>query len=114
MHVLITGGAGFIGSHLSDSLIERGDRVCVLDDLSTGSMSNIGHLVGRPGFSHHIGSAMDAPLVGELVDRADWVVHLAAAVGVKMIVERPVHTITTNISCPTSTPTLNESNASGS
>lgn len=97
MHVLITGGAGFIGSHLSDRLIERGDQVCVLDDLSTGSMSNIEHLVDAEGFTHRIGSALDAPLVGELVDRADWVVHLAAAVGVKMIVERPVHTITTNI-----------------
>ena len=97
MKVFITGGAGFIGSHLAERLLARGDKVMVLDDLSTGSMDNIAHLVGRPGFEHRIGSAIDAPLVGELVDRCDVTVHLAAAVGVRLIVEKPVHTIETNV-----------------
>ena len=97
MNVFITGGCGFIGSHLAERLLERGDRVQVLDDLSTGSMENIAHLVGRAGFSYRIGSALDAPLVSELVDGADVTVHLAAAVGVRLIVERPVHTIETNV-----------------
>jgi UDP-glucose 4-epimerase len=97
MKVFITGGAGFIGSHLATRLIERGDHVLVLDDLSTGTMDNIEHLVDRPGFSYRIGSALDAPLVSECVDRCDVTVHLAAAVGVKLIVERPVHTIETNV-----------------
>jgi UDP-glucose 4-epimerase len=74
-----------------------GTKVIVLDDLSTGSMANIEHLVGRPGFEHRIGSVMDVPLVTELVDRCDVTVHLAAAVGVQLIVERPVHTIETNV-----------------
>ncbi|HEY5547603.1 MAG TPA: NAD-dependent epimerase/dehydratase family protein [Gemmatimonadaceae bacterium] len=97
MNVFITGGCGFIGSHLAERLVERGDSVTVLDDLSTGSMENVAHLVGRPGFQHRIGSALDRPLVSELVDRADVTVHLAAAVGVRLIVERPVHTIETNV-----------------
>src|SRR5215207_2709741 len=97
MKVFITGGAGFIGSHLSERLLDRGDKVIILDDLSTGQMDNIGHLIGRPGFEHRVGSALDASLVGELVDRADVTVHLAAAVGVRLIVERPVHTIETNV-----------------
>ncbi|MGQ0539524.1 MAG: NAD-dependent epimerase/dehydratase family protein [Gemmatimonadaceae bacterium] len=97
MHVLITGGAGFIGSHLAERLLERGDQVAVLDDLSTGSMQNIAPLIGKKGFSHRIGSALELPLVSELVDMADVTVHLAAAVGVKLIVERPVHTIETNV-----------------
>lgn len=97
MKVLITGGCGFIGSHLAERLLDRGDRVQVLDDLSTGSMENIEHLIGRAGFSYRIGSALDVPLVSELVDSADVTVHLAAAVGVKLIVERPVHTIETNV-----------------
>ncbi len=97
MKAFITGGAGFIGSHLATRLIDRGDQVLVLDDLSTGSMSNIEHLVGRPGFEHRIGSALDTPLVTECVDRCDVTIHLAAAVGVRLIVERPVHTIETNI-----------------
>jgi UDP-glucose 4-epimerase len=95
--ILITGGAGFIGSHLATRLLDRGDGVLVLDDLSTGSMDNIAHLVGRDGFEYRIGSAMDVPLVAECVDRCDATVHLAAAVGVRLIVERPVHTIETNI-----------------
>src|SRR5687768_16198805 len=69
----------------------------VLDDLSTGSIDNIQHLIGRPGFDYRIGSALDVPLVTELVDRCDVTVHLAAAVGVRLIVERPVHTIETNV-----------------
>ena len=97
MNVFITGGCGFIGSHLAERLLENGDTVTVLDDLSTGSMDNVAHLVGRPNFQHRIGSALDRPLVGELVDRADVTVHLAAAVGVRLIVEKPVHTIETNV-----------------
>jgi UDP-glucose 4-epimerase len=97
MKVFITGGAGFIGSHLATRFLDRGDRVLVLDDLSTGSMDNIAHLAGREGFEHRIGSALDVPLVAECLDRCDVTVHLAAAVGVRLIVERPVHTIETNI-----------------
>jgi UDP-glucose 4-epimerase len=95
--VLITGGAGFIGSHLAERLLEDGAAVTVLDDLSTGAMANIDHLVGRRGFSHRIGSVTDAPLVAELVDRCDVTLHLAAAVGVRLIVDQPVHTIETNV-----------------
>ncbi len=97
MKVFITGGAGFIGSHLAERLLARGDRVLVLDDLSTGTMDNIAHLVGAPGFEYRIGSALDVPLVTECVDRCDVTVHLAAAVGVRLIVEQPVHTIETNV-----------------
>jgi UDP-glucose 4-epimerase len=99
MRILITGGAGFIGSHLSDELLARGDSVHVLDQLTTGSIDNIRHLKGRPGFGYTIGSAADAPLVAELVDEADVVYHLAAAVGVELIVESPVRTIETNVHC---------------
>ena len=97
MKFLITGGAGFIGSHLAEYLVGRGDQVMVLDDLSTGQMSNLDGLVGNPGFEYRIGSATDIPLVTELVDRCDLTVHLAAAVGVRLIVEQPVHTIETNV-----------------
>ena len=97
MKVLITGGAGFIGSHLSERLLTAGAQVTVLDDLSTGRLSNIEHLIGRPGYSHRTGSVRDAVLVEGLVDECDLVVHLAAAVGVRLIVERPVHTIETNV-----------------
>ena len=97
MKVFITGGAGFIGSHLATRFLERGDHVLLLDDLSTGSMDNIAHLAGREGFEYRIGSALDVPLVTECLDRCDATVHLAAAVGVRLIVERPVHTIETNI-----------------
>jgi UDP-glucose 4-epimerase len=96
---LITGGAGFIGSHLADELLERGGQVHVLDDLSTGSIDNMRHLKGRPGFEYTIDSAANAPIVAELVDSADVVFHLAAAVGVQLIVESPVRTIETNVHC---------------
>jgi len=97
MRVLITGGAGFVGSHLCDGLLARGDRVHVLDDLSTGSIHNIAHLKGRPGFQYTIDSVTNEPLLAELIDQCDVVVHLAAAVGVKLIVEAPVYTIETNV-----------------
>jgi nucleoside-diphosphate-sugar epimerase len=94
---LITGGAGFIGSHLSEALIARGNEVLVLDNLSTGSFDNIAHLKGRRGFEYFIDSVNNEPLLAELIDRSDVVFHLAAAVGVKLIVEQPVHTIETNV-----------------
>src|SRR6185295_1861941 len=97
MKALLTGGAGFVGSHLADALLERGHEVSVVDDLSTGSMENIAHLKGQRGFEYVIGSVMDEPLMAELIDRADVVFHLAAAVGVKLIVEQPVRTIETNV-----------------
>jgi UDP-glucose 4-epimerase len=96
---LITGGAGFIGSHLADELLARGDRVHVLDDLSTGSIENIQHLKRNPGFQYTIDSAANAPVVAELVDEADVVYHLAAAVGVELIVNSPVRTLETNVHC---------------
>ena len=97
MRVLITGGAGFVGSHLAEALLERGDEVFALDNLSTGSMSNILHLKAHPRFHYTIESVTNEPVLAELVDRCDVVVHLAAAVGVKLIVEQPVHTIETNV-----------------
>jgi UDP-glucose 4-epimerase len=99
MRHLITGGAGFIGSHLCDELLARGDEVHVLDDLSTGSVENIRHLKGRPGFDYTIESLNNTAIVAELVDDADVVYHLAAAVGVQLIVESPVRTIETNVHC---------------
>ena len=97
MKVLITGGAGFIGSHLAEAYLARGEKVTVLDNLSTGSIDNISHLKGKPGFEYVVESITAVPLVAELVDAADIVVHLAAAVGVRLIVESPVRTIETNI-----------------
>jgi len=94
---LITGGAGFIGSHLAEALLAAGHRVVVLDDLSTGRIQNIEHLKGKPAFAYMIDSVMNRPLTAELVDRADFVLHLAAAVGVKLIVQSPVRTIETNV-----------------
>jgi UDP-glucose 4-epimerase len=99
MRCLITGGAGFIGSHLCDELIAGGHRVHVLDDLSTGSIDNVRHLKSRPGFEYTIDSAANWRLVAELVDEADVVYHLAAAVGVALIVDSPVRTIETNVHC---------------
>jgi len=97
MRVLITGGAGFVGSHLAEALLERGDEVFVLDDLSTGSIENISHLKGNPRFHYTIDTVVNEPVLAELIDRCDTVVHLAAAVGVKLIVEAPVRTIETNV-----------------
>ncbi len=97
MRVLITGGAGFIGSHLSDAYVARGDEVFILDDLSTGSIDNIQHLKGHPRFHYTIESVHHGPTVAELVDQCDVVFHLAAAVGVRLIVESPVRTIETNV-----------------
>ena len=94
---LITGGAGFVGSHLAEALLERSWKVEVVDDLSTGTIHNIEHLKSLDGFSYHIDTVMNAPLTAELVDRADVVFHLGAAVGVRLIVEEPVRTIETNI-----------------
>jgi len=94
---LITGGAGFIGSHLAEALLGRGWQVHVLDDLSTGSLENVQHLVGRPGFTLTAGSALDRDIVAPLVATADVVFHLAAAVGVRLVMEQPVRTIETNI-----------------
>lgn len=99
MRILVTGGAGFIGSHLAVGLLQRGHQVHVLDDLSTGTEENIRHLREHPRFSYTIGSCHDGALVGELVDPADFVYHLAAAVGVQLIVESPVRTIETNVHC---------------
>ena len=97
MHFLITGGAGFIGSHLAERLLNRGDRVVLLDNLSTGSMENIRHLKTSDRMSYHLDNIENRHLVAELVDDADVIVHLAAAVGVKLIVESPVRTIETNV-----------------
>jgi UDP-glucose 4-epimerase len=97
MRVLITGGAGFVGSHLADGLLARGDEVFALDNLSTGSISNISHLKSNPKFHYVIDSVTNEPVLAELVDQCDVIVHLAAAVGVKLIVEAPVHTIETNV-----------------
>ncbi len=99
MKYLITGGAGFIGSHLCDELLAQDHDVHVLDDLSTGSVENIRHLEGQPGFEYTIGSASDAHLVGDLIRETDGVFHLAAAVGVSLIVDSPVHAIETNVHC---------------
>jgi UDP-glucose 4-epimerase len=97
LRYLITGGAGFIGSHLTERLLDRGDRVVLLDNLSTGSMENIRHLKSSERMEYHLDNIENRQLVAELVDDADVVVHLAAAVGVKLIVESPVKTIETNV-----------------
>lgn len=97
MRILITGGAGFIGSHLSDAYLERGDEVFVIDDLSTGTIENIQHLKQNPRFHYTIESVHNQPVTAELVDQCDVIFHLAAAVGVKLIVESPVRTIETNV-----------------
>ena len=99
MKVLITGGAGFIGSHLADAYIARGDEVFCIDDLSTGSIENIAHLKEHARFHYAIDTVQNTPVTAELVDVCDVIVHLAAAVGVKLIVESPVRTIETNVHC---------------
>ena len=97
MRVLITGGAGFIGSHLTDAYLQRGDEVYIIDDLSTGSIGNIQHVKGHPRFHYTIDSVHNQPVTAELIDQCDVIFHLAAAVGVKLIVESPVRTIETNV-----------------
>jgi len=97
VRVLITGGAGFIGSHLADAYIDRGDEVYVIDDLSTGSIYNIQHLIDHPRFHHTIDSVQNRAVTAELVDRADVIFHLAAAVGVRLIIESPIRTIENNL-----------------
>ncbi len=97
MRHLITGGAGFIGSHLSEALLARGDEVFIVDDLSTGSVENIRHLKAHPQFHYFFDSITNKHLLAELVDESDVVFHLAAAVGVRLIVESPVRTIETNV-----------------
>jgi len=97
VRALITGGAGFIGSHLAESLLGQGHSVAVLDDLSTGRLENIEHLQYHARFTCTIGSVMDETTVSRLIQQADVVFHLAASVGVRLVIERPVHTIETNV-----------------
>ena len=97
MRYLITGGAGFIGSHLAERLLDKGEQVVLLDNLSTGSMENIRHLKGSDRLEYHLDGIENRQVLAELVDDADVIVHLAAAVGVKLIVESPVRTIETNV-----------------
>jgi UDP-glucose 4-epimerase len=97
VRALITGGAGFIGSHLAEALLRDGHEVSIIDDLSTGSIENIGHLKGTRGFQYVVDTVTNEPVLAELIDQSDVVFHLAAAVGVKLIVEEPVHTIETNV-----------------
>jgi UDP-glucose 4-epimerase len=97
MKTLITGGAGFIGSHLADALLARGDEVILLDNLSTGRYENIEHLLHRPDVEFVLGSVLNADLVDDVVARCDRIFHLAAAVGVELIVERPLESLVTNI-----------------
>ncbi len=97
MRYLITGGAGFIGSHLAEYLLGRGDDVFILDDLSTGSIDNIRHLKGHERMQYHLDGIENNQVLAELVDECDVVFHLAAAVGVRLIVESPVRTIETNV-----------------
>ena len=97
MNILITGGAGFIGSHLSDALLERGHRVIALDNISTGRYENIEHLMGQRDFEFVLGSILNSDLVDDLVSRSEAVFHLAAAVGVQLIVEKPLESLATNI-----------------
>jgi UDP-glucose 4-epimerase len=97
MRALITGGAGFIGSHLAEALLDAGHRVAVLDDLSTGRLENIEPLMSRSGFTFTIDSVRNEAVLNPMVDEADVIFHLAAAVGVRLVVERPVYTIETNV-----------------
>ena len=97
MRALITGGAGFIGPHLADRLLARGDQVVLLDDLSTGRLANIAHLEGDPDAEFVLGSILNSDLVDHVVSRTDAIYHLAAAVGVNLIVEKPLESLMTNI-----------------
>lgn len=94
---LITGGAGFIGSHLADALVARGDRVSILDDVSTGSVQNVEHLLGHPAVTFREGSVLDEELVRDSIASCDVVIHLAASVGVHLIIERPLESLINNI-----------------
>ncbi len=96
-HALITGGAGFIGSHLAEALLQRGDRVTVIDDLSTGRFENIEHLAANPDFRFAIETITNTNVMDRLVSECDCIYHLAAAVGVDLIVHSPIHTIETNV-----------------
>jgi UDP-glucose 4-epimerase len=95
--VLITGGAGFIGSHLSEALLERGDEVTIIDDLSTGCFENIAHLADHPRFAYAFDTIENETVLDRLASQCDVIIHLAAVVGVKLVVESPVETITTNV-----------------
>jgi UDP-glucose 4-epimerase len=97
MRILITGGAGFIGSHLAEELLRRGEEVYVIDNLSTGRLENIKHLAANPRFHIIIETILEEKLVEELVSKCEVIFHLAAAVGVRLIIEKPVDTIETNI-----------------
>lgn len=97
MRSLITGGAGFIGSHLAEELLRRGDQVCVIDDLSTGRFANLDGVKDHPGLHHVIASCVDSSIMAELVEGCDRIFHLAAVVGVRLVVESPVRTIETNV-----------------
>ena len=100
MRALITGGAGFIGSHLAEALALQGHQVTVIDDLSTGRLENVAHLTKTPGFRCVIDSVTNESVLLPLVEQCDVVFHLAAAVGVKLVVEAPIHTIHTNVHGP--------------
>ncbi|OGA01764.1 MAG: nucleoside-diphosphate sugar epimerase [Betaproteobacteria bacterium RIFCSPLOWO2_02_FULL_64_12] len=97
MRALVTGGAGFIGSHLAEHLVRCGWSVVAIDDLSTGSADNLAHLAGSEAFRLIVGSVTDRPTVARVMDDVDVVFHLAAAVGVRLIIERPIHTLQTNL-----------------
>jgi UDP-glucose 4-epimerase len=97
MNVLVTGGAGFIGSHLCDALLERGHHVIAIDNISTGRYENIEHLMGQKNFEFVLGSILNADLMDDAAGRSDAIFHLAAAVGVQLIVEKPLESLATNI-----------------
>ena len=99
MNILITGGAGFIGSHLADALLERGDEVYAIDDLTTGSLENISHLRNHPRFHFINDTVLNEAVMNELVNKTEHIYHLAAVVGVKLVVDSPVRTLETNLKC---------------